>query len=136
MSRFQIINPDALGVPRGWNHGLLAAMGGRLLFIAGQTARDDSGRVVETGFVEQFDRALGNALEVLRAAGGSPDDVGRFTIYVTSLDEYRGSLKPLGGGERRRMGRHYPAMAVVEVRGLVDPEAKGEIGRRSVLGRK
>ena len=134
MSRYQIINPDSLGVPRGWNNGLLAATGGQLLFIAGQTARDDSGRVAETGFVEQFDRALGNALEVLRAAGGSPDDVGRFTIYVTSLDEYRGSLKPLGEVYRRRMGRHYPAMAVVEVRGLVDPGAKVEIETTAVLG--
>ena len=136
MSRYQIINPDSLGVPRGWNNGLLAATSGRLLFIAGQTARDDSGRVVETGFVEQFDRALGNALEVLRAAGGSPDDVDRFTIYVTSLDEYRGSLKPLGEVYRRRMSRHYPAMAVVEVRGLVDPGAKVEIETTAVLGRE
>jgi len=136
MSRYQIINPDSLGVPRGWNNGLLAATGGRLLFIAGQTARDDSGRVIETGFGEQFDRALGNALEVLRAAVGSPDDVGRFTIYVTSLDEYRGNLKPLGEAYRRRMGRHYPAMAVVEVRGLVDPGAKVEIETTAVLGRE
>ena len=136
MSRYQIINPDSLGVPRGWNNGLLAAAGGRLLFIAGQTARDESGRVVETGFVEQFDRALGNALEVLRAAGGSPDDVGRFTIYVISLDEYRSSLKPLGEAYRRRMGRHYPAMAVVEVRGLLDPGAKIEIETTAVLGRE
>jgi enamine deaminase RidA (YjgF/YER057c/UK114 family) len=136
MSRYQIINPDSLGVPRGWNNGLLSAAGGRILFIAGQTARDASGRVPETGFVGQFDRALGNALEVLRAAGGSPDDVGRFTIYVTSLDEYRSSMKPLGDVYRRHMGRHYPAMALVEVRGLVDPGAKVEIETTAVLGRE
>jgi enamine deaminase RidA (YjgF/YER057c/UK114 family) len=62
--------------------------------------------------------------------------VGRFTIYVTSLDEYRGSLKPLGEVYRRRMGRHYPAMAVVEVRGLVDPEARVEIETTAVLDRE
>ena len=134
MSRYQIINPDSLGVPRGWNNGLLAAPGGRLLFIAGQTARDVSGRVPESGFVEQFDRALGNALAVLRAAGGGPDDVGRFTIFVTSLEEYRASLKPLGEVYRRHMGHHYPAMALVEVRGLVDAHAKVEIEATAVLG--
>ena len=136
MSRYQIINPDSLGVPRGWNNGLLAAPGGRLLFIAGQTARDESGRVPESGFVEQFERALGNALTILRAAGGVPDDVGRFTIYVTSLEEYRASLKPLGEVYRRHMGQHYPAMALVEVRGLVDARAKVEIEATAVLGQK
>lgn len=136
MSRYQIINPDSLGVPRGWNNGLLAAPGGRLLFIAGQTARDESGRVPESGLVEQFERALANALTVLRAAGGVPDDVGRFTIYVTSLEEYRASLKPLGEVYRRHMGQHYPAMALVEVRGLVDARAKVEIEATAVLGQK
>ena len=136
MSRYQIINPDSLGVPRGWNNGLLAAPGGRLLFIAGQTARDESGRVPESGFVEQFERALGNALTILRAAGGVPDDVGRFTIYVTSLEEYRASLKPLGEVYRRHMGQHYPAMALVEVRGLVDARAKVGMEATAVLGQK
>ena len=136
MSRYQIINPDSLGVPRGWNNGLLAAPGGRLLFIAGQTARDESGRVPESGFVEQFERALANALTVLCAAGGVSDDVGRFTIYVTSLEEYRASLKPLGEVYRRHMGQHYPAMALVEVRGLVDARAKVEIEATAVLGQK
>ena len=136
MSRYQIINPDSLGVPRGWNNGLLTAPGGRLLFVAGQTARDESGRVPESGLVEQFERALANALTVLRAAGGVPDDVGRFTIYVTSLEEYRASLKPLGEVYRRHMGQHYPAMALVEVRGLVDTRAKVEIEATAVLGQK
>src|SRR5262249_12798546 len=70
--RFAVINPEELGAPRGWNNGMLAPAGGRTLFIAGQTARDGSGRVAAGDFVAQFDQALGNVLTVLRAAGGEP----------------------------------------------------------------
>lgn len=136
MPRFEIINPDSLGQPRGWNNGLLAPQGGRLLFIAGQTARDDSGQVPEADFVEQFDLALGNVIAILHAAGGGPEDVGRFTIYVIDVAEYRACLKPLGEVYRRRMGRHYPAMAVVEVRALVDQHARVEIEATAVLDRE
>jgi enamine deaminase RidA (YjgF/YER057c/UK114 family) len=132
-SRLQIINPEALGAPRGWNNGLLAPAGGRVLFIAGQTARDGSGQVPAADFASQFDRALGNVLAVLRQAGGEPGDIGRFTIYVTDMAEYRGSLKPLGEAYRRRMGTHYPAMALVEVTSLVDAQALVEIEATAVL---
>jgi NAD(P)-dependent dehydrogenase (short-subunit alcohol dehydrogenase family) len=133
-SRLAIINPEELGAPRGWSNGLLAAAGGRTLFIAGQTARDGSGRVAPADFVSQFDRALGNVLTVLRAAGGEPGHIGRFTIYVTDMAQYRASLKPLGEAYRRRMGGHYPAMALVEVKGLVDQAAMVEIEATAVLG--
>jgi NAD(P)-dependent dehydrogenase (short-subunit alcohol dehydrogenase family) len=133
-SRLAIINPEELGAPRGWSNGLLAAAGGRTLFIAGQTARDGSGRVAPVDFVSQFDRALGNVLTVLRAAGGEPGHIGRFTIYVTDMAQYRASLKPLGEAYRRRMGGHYPAMALVEVKGLVDQAAMVEIEATAVLG--
>ncbi|MBA3318482.1 MAG: SDR family NAD(P)-dependent oxidoreductase, partial [Gemmatimonadales bacterium] len=96
MSRFAIVNPAELGAPRGWNNGMLAHAGGRTLFIAGQTARDGSGQVSGGDFVSQFDRALANVLAVLHQAGGEPGDVGRFTIYVTDIAQYRASLKPLG----------------------------------------
>jgi NAD(P)-dependent dehydrogenase (short-subunit alcohol dehydrogenase family)/enamine deaminase RidA (YjgF/YER057c/UK114 family) len=132
--RFTIVNPEELGAPRGWNNGMLAQPGGRTLFIAGQTARDGSGRVAAADFVSQFDRALGNALAVLRQAGGQPGDIGRFTIYVTDMGQYRTSLEPLGEVYRRRMGTHYPAMALVEVTSLVDPQAVVEIEATAVLG--
>ena len=131
--RFTIVNPQELGAPRGWNNGMLARGAGRALFIAGQTARDESGRVPAKDFVTQFDRALGNVLAVLAAAGGEPGDVGRFTIYVTDMAQYRGSLKPLGEAYRRRMGTHYPAMALVEVKSLVDANAMVEIEATAVL---
>jgi NAD(P)-dependent dehydrogenase (short-subunit alcohol dehydrogenase family) len=132
--RFAIINPEELGAPRGWNNGMLAPSGGRTLFIAGQTARDGSGRVPAADFVAQFDRALANVLAVVRAAGGEPGHIGRFTIYVTDMAGYRASLKPLGEVYRRQMGAHYPAMALVEVRSLVDPGAMVEIEATAVVG--
>ena len=132
--RFAIVNPEELGAPRGWNNGMLAQAGGRTLFIAGQTARDESGQVPTADFVTQFDRALGNVLTVLRQAGGEPGDIGRFTIYVTDMAQYRTSLKPLGEVYRRRMGTHFPAMALVEVKSLVDPHAVVEIETTAVLG--
>jgi NAD(P)-dependent dehydrogenase (short-subunit alcohol dehydrogenase family) len=133
-NRFEIVNPEELGAPRGWNNGMLARGVGRTLFIAGQTARDGSGRVPDADFVSQFDRALANVLAVLDQAGGQPGDIGRFTIYVTDMARYRGSLKPLGAAYRRRMGPHYPAMALVEVKSLVDPNAVVEIEATAVLG--
>jgi enamine deaminase RidA (YjgF/YER057c/UK114 family) len=133
-ARFAIVNPEELGAPRGWNNGMLAQAGGRTLFIAGQTARDNSGQVQGADFVTQFDRSLGNVLAVLRQAGGEPGDIGRFTIYVTDMAQYRASLKPLGEVYRRRMGSHFPAMALVEVTSLVDPRAVVEIEATAVLG--
>ncbi len=117
----EIVNPDGLGRPRGWSHGMLAPAGARILFVAGQTAPDG------TGFVEQFDRALERALTVVREAGGGPTDVGRLTIYVTDMDAYTANLGPLGEAYRQRMGNHYPAMALVQVKRLVDPDALVEI---------
>ena len=132
--RFAIVNPEELGAPRGWNNGMLAGSAGRTLFIAGQTARDATGRVPPSDFVAQFDQALGNVLAVLRQAGGAASDLGRFTIYVTDMAQYRASLKALGESYRRRMGSHYPAMALVEVKSLVDPQAVVEIEATAVLG--
>ena len=131
--RFAIVNPEELGAPRGWNNGMLARAGGRTLFVAGQTARDGSGTVRPGEFAAQFDAALGNVLAVVRDAGGAPEDIGRFTIYVTDMARYRASLKALGEVYRRRMGSHYPAMALVEVRALVDPNAMVEIEATAVL---
>jgi NAD(P)-dependent dehydrogenase (short-subunit alcohol dehydrogenase family) len=133
-SRLAIINPAELGAPKGWNNGMLAQAGGRTLFIAGQTARDASGQVTAGDFVSQFDRALGNVLAVLRQAGGTQGDIARFTIFVTDMAQYRASLKPLGEVYRRRMGTHFPAMALVEVTSLVDRQAVVEIEATAVLG--
>ena len=133
---FEIVNPETLGAPKGFNHGMLAPAGGRLLFVAGQTAvdpLDPAGGIVEGGFLAQWDRALANVLEVVRAAGGGPGDIGRLTVYVTDLEAYRDSLGRLGEAWRERMGRHYPAVALVEVSGLVDEGALVEIEATAVI---
>lgn len=130
---YEIVNPDALGRPRGWNNGMLAPAGGRVLFVAGQTAGHGLDDAPEVGFVEQWARALENVLHVVREAGGGPEHIGRLTIYVTDIEEYRASFQPLGDVYRSLMGKHYPAMALVEVRRLVDPKARVEIEATAVI---
>ncbi len=130
---FQIINPESLGAPRGWNNGMVAPAGGRLLFVAGQTARDASGKITASGIVEQFAKALENVTTVVREAGGEPEHIGRLTLYVTDLSAYLANLKAIGEAYRRLMGRHYPAMALLEVKGLADEGAVIEIEATAVL---
>lgn len=130
---YDIFNPDSLGPPRGWNHGMLAPAGGRVLFVAGQTAEDGTGKVPDLDFVQQFEAALQNILTVVKESGGSPEDIGRMSVFVTDVDAYRDGLKPLGEVWRRHMGRHYPAMALVEVSRLVDPDAVVEIEATAVI---
>jgi enamine deaminase RidA (YjgF/YER057c/UK114 family) len=130
---FERIDPTELGTPRGYTNGMLAPPGGRVLFVAGQDAADPDGVVTEPDFVRQFSIALGKALTVVRAAGGGPESIGRLTIYVTDMDEYRASRRALGPTWHAVMGRHFPAMALVQVQALVDPAARVEIEATAVL---
>jgi enamine deaminase RidA (YjgF/YER057c/UK114 family) len=130
---YQIFNPELLGAPKGWNNGMLAPAGGRVLFVAGQVASDSTGRIVTDDFTEQFGVALGHCVSVVVEAGGSAEDIGRLTVFVTDMDAYRGSLKALGAVYREKMGRHFPAMALVQVAGLVDPAAMVEIEATAVI---
>ena len=123
---FQIINPEPLGRPSGWNNGMLAGGGGRVLFVAGQAAPPGS-------LVEQWDGALKRILAVVKAAGGRPEDIGRMTVFVTDLPAYLASRRALGEVHRKHLGRHYPAMALVEVKALVDPQATVEIEATAVI---
>lgn len=127
---WDIINPR--GRPSGWNDGLLAPAG-RTLFVAGQTASGDDGKVLPAGFVTQFRLALTNSLAVVRAAGGKPTDVGRMTVYVLDISAYRESRKELAAIWKELMGKHYPAMALIEVSGLLDPHALVEIETTAVV---
>ena len=135
MNRLEIVNPEELGRPRGFSHGLIAPAGGRVLFVAGQTAPDagDSGAGDQERLVAQFGAALERALAVVRAAGGEPADIARLTVYVTDMEAYRAARPELGGVWKESMGQHYPAMALVEVRSLVDPNAVVEIEATAVL---
>ena len=154
----EIVNPEALGRPRGWSNGMLAPQGGRVLFVAGQIGVGggrkpeeggagaggadpdgmDAGVVREargTGVVlaEQFRAALANVAAVVEAAGGRIADVGRLTIYVTEMEAYRGSLPEIGAAYRTVFGRHFPAMALVAVTELVDPRAVVEVEATAVI---
>ncbi|HEX8557181.1 MAG TPA: RidA family protein [Pyrinomonadaceae bacterium] len=127
------INPQSLGRPRGYSNGQLTGPGPRLLFVAGQIGWDEEQRLVGDDFVEQFDRALRNVLAVVLEAGGAPGGVARLVVYVTDKREYQARTKEIGERWRALMGRHYPAMALVEVKGLLEDGAKVEIEATAVL---
>ena len=130
---FKVINPASLGRPRGYANGLLTAPGARLLFVAGQIGWDEEQRLVGEDFVEQFERALRNVLAVVGEAGGEAGGVARLVVYVTDKEEYRARTGEIGERWRALMGRHYPAMALVEVKGLLEDGAKVEIEAVAVI---
>jgi enamine deaminase RidA (YjgF/YER057c/UK114 family) len=123
----RLINPESLGAPRGYSNGALSNPGARILFIAGQVAWDEQQRIVSDDLVEQFDRALSNVITVVAEAGGQPGMIARLIIYVTDKHEYRERMKEIGERYRARMGKHFPAMVLVEVKGLLEDRAKIEI---------
>ncbi|GHE01562.1 RidA family protein [Streptomyces alanosinicus] len=126
------VNPPELSPPTGFSHAVVAA-GSRVVFLAGQTALDGDGKVVGDTLPEQFERALGNLLTALRAAGGTPADLARVTVYATDVAAYREHAGQLGRLWRDAAGRDYPAMAVVEVVRLWDRQALVELDGFAVL---
>jgi enamine deaminase RidA (YjgF/YER057c/UK114 family) len=130
---FKLINPESLGAPHGYANGVLTESGGRLLFIAGQVAWDQRQHIVSADLVAQFDRALMNVITVLKEAGGQPEQIARLVIYVTDKQEYRLRMKEIGARYRALMGKHFPAMVLVEVKGLLEDDAKIEIEGVAVL---
>ena len=130
---YTFINPQSLGASRGYSNGILADGGGKLLFVAGQIGWNDEQTLVSDAFVEQFDQALANVLTVVSAAGGTADDIMRLVIYVTDKDEYKAHLREVGERYRKHMGKHFPAMVLVEVKSLLDDAAKVEIEAIAVM---
>ncbi|SRR6266852_315957 len=124
---FKLINPESLGAPLGYSNGVLADAGGKLLFIAGQIAWTERQEIISDNFVEQFDKALANVIAVVTEAGGKATDILRLVIYVTNRNEYRRCIREVGECYRARMGRHFPAMVLLEVSGLLEDTAKVEI---------
>ena len=130
---FKLINPESLGAPRGYSNGVLTEAGGRLLFVAGQIGWNEKQTIVSGDFVEQFDRALANVLAVVEEAGGRSEQIVRMVVYVTNRLEYIEHTRSVGERYRARMGKHFPAMVLVEVKGLLDAGAKVEIEAVAVL---
>jgi enamine deaminase RidA (YjgF/YER057c/UK114 family) len=123
----QPINPPSLPKPVGYTHGW-EAQGGKTVYIAGQVAMDKDGRVVGRGdLVAQFRQVCENLKAVVTARGGQLHDVLKLTIYVLSKTEYKACGREIGGVYREYFGRHYPAMTLVEVKGLYDDHCLIEI---------
>jgi enamine deaminase RidA (YjgF/YER057c/UK114 family) len=131
MSAPSPVNPASLARPRGYSHGMKGS--GEVLFVAGQVGWDGEGRMVSSDFVAQFAQALDNVLSVVAAAGGTAASVARLVLYVTDKREYRSRQREVGEAWRRRMGKHFPAMALVEVRGLLEDDAKVELEAVALL---
>ena len=130
---FTFINPGSLGAPRGYSNGVLAGANAKFLFIAGQVAWDRNQQIVSDDLVEQFDRALANVIAVVTEAGGQPDRIARLVLYVTNKNEYRDRMKEIGERYRARMGKHFPAMVLVEVKSLLEDRAQIEIEGTAII---
>jgi enamine deaminase RidA (YjgF/YER057c/UK114 family) len=129
------INPPELGRPSGFSHAV-ATDADRLVFLAGQTALDADGRIAGGGVVEQFERALGNLLKALAAAGGEPGDLVSMTVYIVDMDDYRAHAREIGAVWRRLAGTEYPAMAGIGVHRLWDAEALVEVQGVAAVNRR
>jgi enamine deaminase RidA (YjgF/YER057c/UK114 family) len=131
MSTLQILQPPGWARAKGFSNGI--ACSGRLVFIAGQIGWTGEGKWEARDFAGQFRQAIKNILAVLAEANGKPEHIVRLTWYVLDKQEYLDSLKGVGEAYRELMGRHYPTMAVVQVSGLVEDEARLEIEATAVL---
>ena len=131
MTGLTVVNPESLARPRGYSNGVKGT--GEVLFVAGQIGWNREGRMVSADLVDQFAQALDNVLDVVWAAGGGPASVARLTLYVTDKQDYRLRATAIGVAYRRRMGKHYPAMSLLEVKSLLEDDAKIEIEATAVL---
>ncbi len=127
----RVVQPEGWARPRGYSNGVVAE--GRVLAIGGQVGWNAAQVFEAHDFVGQFEQTLANIRAILDAAGASPTDLVSMTCYVTDLDAYRSSLKALGPIWRMHLGRAFPAMALVGVTGLVEPEALVEIQALAVV---
>jgi enamine deaminase RidA (YjgF/YER057c/UK114 family) len=130
----QILHPPGWPRPRGYANGIAAE--GRLVFVAGQIGWDERETIVSDDLTEQVKKALENTLAVLREADAGPQHVVRMTWYITDRQAYLARSRELGEVYRTLMGRHYPAMAVVEVKALIEERTKVEIETTAVVPKR
>jgi enamine deaminase RidA (YjgF/YER057c/UK114 family) len=129
----ELVNPPELAQPSGFSHGVISS-GGKLLFLAGQTASDPEGQIVAPGdIVAQYEQVLRNLKTVVESAGGSMQQIVKMTIFVRDRDLYRLHLKALGRVHRSFFGRYYPATALLEISRFFQDEALIEIEGIAVL---
>jgi enamine deaminase RidA (YjgF/YER057c/UK114 family) len=130
-SPHQIINPESLVAPSGYSHAVVAAQG-RTIYLAGQTAHVP-GEETPENIVEQFDRASRKVIIALEAAGGRPEHLVSMQIFTSDLEDYLSKSKAIGDAYQKHFGKHYPAAALIEVKGLVGG-AKVELSCVAVIG--
>lgn len=118
-----IVNPPELPEPVGFSHAVVA---GRTVYLGGQIGEG-------TSLLAQFDSAAGRIVTALRAAGAEPDHLVSLVVYTTDVEEYRAATRELGEVWRRHFGRRYPALALVGVSALFEPDAKVELMGVAVL---
>jgi len=117
--------------PKGYSNAMAAH--GRIVMTAGVVGWNAQQQFVEKTIVGQFAQTLRNILAILECDGASPKNIARMTCYVTSIDDYLAGAKEIGAAWKQIMGPHYPAMALVEIVRLVEPEAKIEIEATAVI---
>jgi enamine deaminase RidA (YjgF/YER057c/UK114 family) len=127
-----ILQPPSWAKPKGFANGI-ALKGGTTVYIAGQVGYTGQGEWQAQDFAGQFRQALANIVAVLAEAGGKPEHLVRLTWYVLDKQEYQRALREVGAAYRELMGRHYPVMAVVQVSGLVEDQARLEIEATAVI---
>lgn len=125
-SPHRIVNPETLEPPIGYSHAVVAAPG-RTIYLAGQSGTRADGTLVGESLLDQVDQASANVVEALVAAGGRPEHLVSMMIFVTDVEEYRGARQEFGLIYRKHFGSHYPAAALLEVKGLFDRGAKVEL---------
>jgi enamine deaminase RidA (YjgF/YER057c/UK114 family) len=127
----KILQPPGWARPKGYSNGVSAS--GNMVFIAGQVGWTAENKWEAKDFAGQFRQTLVNTLAVLAEAGGRPEHIVRMTWYITDKKEYLASLAEVGAAWRELVGRHYPAMAVVQVGALMEDAAKVEIETTAVV---
>jgi len=129
----KMIQPADWAPAKGYANGVLSNDG--RLAVAGQIGWNEQQVFDRADFLGQMDQALHNVLAVVRAAGGEAADIVRMTWYITDKGEYLARQKEVGAIYRKHLGRHYPAMAMVVVAGLIEDVALIEIEADAILGR-
>lgn len=132
MNEAQAILPEGWKRPKGYANALLMPRG-RVLLVAGMVGWDANEQFVSDDFVPQFRQALANIRACVEAAGSGAENIGRLTIYVTDKRDYTGNLNAVGEAYREVMGKHFPAMALIEVKGLLEDRARVEITADAVV---
>jgi len=129
-TRHTVLHPPGWPKPKGYANGIRAR--GEMVFVGGLVGWDAQERFPK-GFVAQTRQALKNIVAVLAEGGAKPEHIVRMTWYVCDMDEYLAARRELGAVYREVMGEHFPAMALVAVTRLVEPEARLEIEATAVV---